>query len=363
MEHYQKLLNEFEKLPKSNNSPTFMDICQMTGDRFEERCSQVLRFYLNPMGQHKLYGLFLNSLLELLDLPECRYNLQTVRVITEDTTDDNKRIDITVVADDFVIAIENKIGAELYNPLDSYVKHIQSHYKEKERKVFVVLSARKITDCREVKKMQVHGYKYINYQMLFSVIKSNLGTYATDCNQTYLTFLFDFIRTIEKRYYNSNMEIKRFFFNNRNSIDNLIYEYNAFKEDILKTQKENIADLRINVSQKTGADWWAYQGWDLGISFNEDTNRIGIESSFSDETFDNQLGDFHIYITVWNKKHFYPYEEELKRLFPDCPIDYESVNNRVYLHLPVITGNDHEEIASRLSEYYFIMKDVTERIK
>lgn len=340
-----------------------MDICQMGGDRFEERCSQILRFYLNPIGQHKLYGLFLNSLLELLGITEFCYNMQTVKILTEDMTDDHKRIDITVIADDFVIAIENKIGAELYNPFESYVNYINAHYKEKERKIFVVLSARKITDCREVEKIKKHGYKYINYQMLFSVIKKNLGTYAADCNQAYLTFLFDFIRTIEKRYYNSNMEIKRFFFNNRNNIEALIDQYNSFKEDILKTQKENIADLKISVSQKTGVDWWVWQGWDLGVSFNEGSNRIGIESSFGGETFDNQLGDFHIYITVWNKKHFYPYEEDLKKLFPDCYIDYESVYNRVYLHLPVIKGNDHEEIVAKLSEYYSIMKEITERIK
>lgn len=363
MTDYQKILAEFDTLPPSNTCPTFMDICQLGGDRFEERCSQILRFYLNPAGQHKLYGLFLNSLLELLELTECCYNLQTVKVLTEDMTDDHKRIDITVVADDFVIAIENKINADLYNPLKSYVKYIQGHYKEKSRKVFVVLSARKITDSREMEKMKEHSYRYINYQMLFSVVKRNLGTYAADCNQAYLTFLFDFIRTIEKRYYNSNMETKRFFFNNKSKIEALIERYNSFKEDILKTQKENIADLKISVSQKTGVNWWVWQGWDLGISFNDKSNRIGIESYFGGETLDNQLGDFYIFITVWNKKHFYPYEEELRRRFPDCDIDYERVCNRVYLHLPVVKGNDREGIVVKLAEYYFIMKEITESIR
>ena len=31
--------------------------------------------------------------------------------------------------------------------------------------------------------------------------------------------------------------------------------------------------------------------------------------------------DFHIYITVWNKKCFNPYREKLMKLYPDCWID------------------------------------------
>lgn len=115
------------------------------------------------------------------------------------------------------------------------------------------------------------------------------------------------------------------------------------------------------VNQKTNAEWWKYQGWDLGISFNDNGNRIGIESSYSDETVDNPLGDFHIYITVWKEKCFNPYEEELRKKFPDCFID--RTQGRVYLHLPVIKGNDHDVIAEKLSEYYFYMKDLTSRIK
>lgn len=104
-----------------------MDICQMGGDRFEERCSQVLRFYFSPDAPHKLRGLFLNSLLEhlnLLDNPDFRYDITTTKVLTEEATEDRKRIDITIVTDNFVVAIENKIWADLYNPLESYTNHI-----------------------------------------------------------------------------------------------------------------------------------------------------------------------------------------------------------------------------------------------
>ena len=359
---FRNILDEFKSLPKTNSNPTFMDICQMQGDRFEERCSQVLKFYLNPNAEHKMKGLFLNSLLELLGESDTYYDPRNIKVLTEEMTYDRKFIDVTVVSDDFVIAIENKIGAELYNPLGSYINYIKSQYKNASLKHFVVLSVRKIIDSGEIKKMKKYGYIYINYQDFFACIKKNFGFYVADCDQSYLTFLLDFIRTIENRYYNNNMEMKRFFYENQESIEKLIEEYNRFRSDILQLHKENIRDIKSRVEQITGVDWWVYQGWDLGIDFNRDTNRLGIESSFSEGDIDNPLGAFHIYITVWSKKHFIPYEKILKETFPDCFIDYEQ-EGRVYLRLPAIKDNNHDEIAHKLSEYFNIVKSITDRIK
>ena len=205
---WKKVLSIFSRLPKPNINPTFMDICQMGGDRFEERCSQVLRFYFSPDAPHKLRGLFLNSLLEhlnLLDNPDFRYDITTTKVLTEEATEDRKRIDITIVTDNFVVAIENKIWADLYNPLESYTNHIEGKYKGKKH-IYIVLSVRKITSAEELKKMEGNGFVCVNYQDLFSAIKRNLGSYVVDCDQTYLTFLFDFIRTIEKKYNLLTME-------------------------------------------------------------------------------------------------------------------------------------------------------------
>lgn len=116
-EVFNALLQKFLSLPKTNSNPTFMDICQMGGDRFEERCSQILRFFLTPNAAHGLRDLFLSSLLEVTGKEDLSFSLNGTKVITEEATEDRKFIDITVVADDFVIAIENKIGASLYNPL------------------------------------------------------------------------------------------------------------------------------------------------------------------------------------------------------------------------------------------------------
>jgi len=183
---FKKILKEFDSLPKINSNPTFMDICQLGGDRFEERCSQILRFYIDPNGPHNLKTLLLSSLLEVIQQSNLHFSPSCTRVITEEMTEDGKYIDITIISDSMVIAIENKIGASLYNPLESYVKHINRNYSDKETKLFVVLSVKRITDQSELCKMKDNGYVYINYSTLFAAIKRNLGSFALDADQSYL---------------------------------------------------------------------------------------------------------------------------------------------------------------------------------
>ena len=364
-EVFNALLQKFLSIPKTNSNPTFMEICQMCGDRFEERCSQILRFFLEPNAAHGLRGLFLSSLLEVVSQENLSFSPKGTKVVVEETTEDRKRIDITVIADDFVIAIENKIGASLYNPLDSYVSHIKKTYHTQAHHIFVLLSARPVTDAAEIGRIKRHGYHYVNYRTLFEAVKRNLGIYALDADQSYLTFLLDFIRTIENRYSTNNMELKRFFYENRRQINWLKAEYEKFEDQILQLRKERIGELLLMIKARTGADWWVWQGWDLGVDFNRESNRLGIEASFKQGTLDNPLGVFGIYVTVWKRKHYEPYREALSESFPDCLLDEHPENDasRIYLHIPVIEDNDTDKILDKLTEVYNKVKAITEKIK
>lgn len=358
---FKQILSEFDSLPKINNNPTFMDICQLGGDHFEKRCSQILKFYLDPNRQHNLKSLLLTSLLEVMQESHLHFSPSCTKVLTEEMTCDGKYIDLTVVSDSMVIAIENKIGASLYNPLDSYVSYINKNYYDKEHKLFVVLSVKRITDTEELRKMRENGYIYVNYSTLFAVIKRNLGFYALDADPAYMTFLLDFIRTIENRYFNRNMELKKFFYDNRSEINRLLWHYDNFKNEIHQMRKEQIAFYKSLIIARTGADWWVYQGWDLGISFNDNKHRIGIESSFRDGTFENPLGMFHIYITVWRKSHFSTYEQELKAAYPESFIDYDACDgSRVFLHAAVLSPDNTDAIIEALSNTYNNVKSIAE---
>lgn len=358
IEKYNYILRDFSYLPKPDINPTFMEICRMVGDRFEERCSQILRFYFSPLAPHKLRGLFLDSLLELLGMKEW-YTIQNVEVHTEESTEDRKRIDITIVADDFVIAIENKIFTDVYNPLDSYRNHVEKEYSNKKSKRFVILSVKRIT---ALDKIEREGFCYVNYVDLFRIIKDKIGKYVMECDQTYLTFLFDFMRTIEKKYINNNTEMKQFFLQNRKAIDELVKQYNAFKNEISTNQREYTSRIEKLVKEETIPNWWVDKDGNLVITFNDETNKIGIECNFDDDVASsNPIGNFHICITVWEERHFYPYESELIDKFGN---NIEKIDGRIYLSIISCPVNDEKlnELVDTLVETYNKLKEITDRI-
>ena len=63
---YEKILQQFVLFKPNNRKPTFMEVCQYPGNRFEEISSRILQFYLNPHNPHGLRNLFVKSLMETL---------------------------------------------------------------------------------------------------------------------------------------------------------------------------------------------------------------------------------------------------------------------------------------------------------
>ncbi len=351
-----EILDEFKSLPKNYSEPTFLEISKYPKRRFEEICSRILSFYFNPTKEHKLSDLFLSSLFELLNRNDIKYRNDQIKVLTEDNAN-GKRIDLVIYSSDFIIGIENKIQASLYNPLETYKNRLEEYSVENTIKI--VLSLKKINDTNEILLMQSNGFIPIIYSDFFEVIKRNIGKYISTCNQRYLTHLFDFIKTLENMTNSNNIDkrLADFFYNKTDEIEELIKLYNQHNEHILSLQKEKISELKEKITNVTNAEWWAWQGWDLGYnSFNKNKPTIGIESSFN-ATKDNSLGKFHIYITTWNLKDWVSYEKELMERFPNNFLD--KVNNRVYLHMDKIDVENETLIIKKLKEYFEILKEIT----
>lgn len=108
----KELLCQFEQLPKQDLRPTFMDICKYPNSRFEEVCSRILQFYFNPFAEHGLHDLWLSALWRVSRQGENLPFYNNVECVTEEYAED-KRIDIVVKSEEFVIAIENKTTAGL----------------------------------------------------------------------------------------------------------------------------------------------------------------------------------------------------------------------------------------------------------
>ena len=117
---------------------TFFDI----GARgyYENPMSDILSFYLDPTQDvHGLGDLVLASLLEILGAPSL--NTSTLESsIREWRLDDGKRLDIVLVGDDWVVALENKVWSPDKNDFCAYKDAIERKYSGKSKKFFCLLS-------------------------------------------------------------------------------------------------------------------------------------------------------------------------------------------------------------------------------
>lgn len=366
IDNFEKLLDEFKQIPKFIPQKTYLDICKYPGSRFEEICSRILAFFFKPTNEHGLSDLFLQSLLETNPKEnKIRFVSQEVEVDTEVQTKEGKRLDILISSKDFIIGIENKIFASLYNPLETYHELIQEKTGNDgipaENIFKIVLSVKKVTDQNELMKMERNGFVKVYYSTFFEKLKKNVGEYLTQANPRYVTFMYDFIQTVENMEGKFDNKMFRFFTENKGTIDELVSLYDNYKQQILVAQKDRISEILYAINAKTNDNWWTWQGWILVFDrFNVNTTlpRIGIEANY--EFYNNNpLGLFKIFIVTWKKEDFLPYEGILMKKYPNKFLDKNSgIGNKVYLRLDVIKDDNENEILERLKFHYDEMKKI-----
>ena len=363
VEQFEKIIKAFSNIPHNSSEPTWLEICRYPYNRFEEVCSKILAFYFNPKAEHQMKGLWLKSLLSAIKKPEWYEPRHDIKVNTEEYAE-GKRIDITIVSDDYVIAIENKINAALYNPLETYRDYIKKKYHNKKKQALVVLSLNRI----DVK----HGFHWCNYKMLFNEVNSILGHYMTDMNNKYFIFMLDFMKTINNMNNTISPIEREFFAKNRKSIIKLIERYKEYNECIKIAQEESLYELKRRMNQGQEGPWTVWGKCILTVSFNSEWHRIGIDAYF-EEKGGNPTAIFHTKITTWKKEDWYPYREivlnKLQELKQELKIGYTvledndgDISNRVFVEL-----NDNcdtvENIVKHLEMVYNMLKTIAEQTK
>ncbi|HIZ85176.1 MAG TPA: PD-(D/E)XK nuclease family protein [Candidatus Coprenecus stercoravium] len=359
---YQTIIEDFVKLPKIKADPTWLEICRYPYSRFEEVCSRILAFYLDPNAEHDMGALWITALLAAIGKSNWYDYRHTIKVKTEEYAD-GKRIDITVVSENYVIAIENKITAGLYNPLDIYRDYICRVYPKKDR-ALVVLSLKPIQDTFAMKSS---GFQRCSYRKLFEEVNKHLGGYIASANQKYLTAMIDFMKTIgNMNDYSSQFE-KEFFGKNKQCIDELIRRYESYKAQTLKEQIDQISLLKDRMNELTNGKWGAWNGWVLGVSFNESSHRIGIDSYFEEED-GNPTAHFKACITTWRKDDWPPYREAVKKEFANDILKIEEPSagdnrDRVFVRLYDKKYDNIEYTAGELKKIYDKLAKITSEIK
>jgi PD-(D/E)XK nuclease superfamily len=167
IEQISDLFTGLKKLPKAvNREPTFMEIAGYP--HFENVCSNILSFYLQPSNEHGFGTLFLEVLATLVNA-EIEIDGQSVDVRREELTGIGKRIDLVIESDNYVFGIENKIFAGLYSPFYDYSRHLDSLGNG--RQVYkILLSLRSVQPSP-----QLYGFYPISYEILFQEVLLKIG--------------------------------------------------------------------------------------------------------------------------------------------------------------------------------------------
>lgn len=191
LSNYSKLLYEaselYKKIPKREK--TFMEVSGYP--HYENVCSNILAFYFNPIEEHKLKDLFINSFIQVLINKNLNIRLinedEKLKITREYITLKGNRIDIVIQNNEFVIGIENKIGASIYNDLEDYSTTLN---KLNNNSIKVLLS---LHDNSGI----INNSEFINitYQEFFNQLRTNLRNFKQ--NNKWIIFLNEFIKNLE----------------------------------------------------------------------------------------------------------------------------------------------------------------------
>ncbi len=212
------LLDAFrQQVPKRSERPqTVMEISGYP--HYENVCSNILAFFFDPGKPHGLGTLFLDSLARIGGIEDQGASLGgDVEIHREVHTGGGNFIDILIKTGSYAIVIENKIfaGAD-YNPLDDYAKHIST--LDQPNKCKFLLTLKPIAEDIE-NQIEKHGFLNITYCKLISKIRGRLGHYVAGADTRYLTFVLDFLNTLDNLLEGRvmNMELAEFLAKDNNS--------------------------------------------------------------------------------------------------------------------------------------------------
>ena len=190
-DNYNNLLTEisvlYNKIPKKEK--TFMDVSGYP--HYENVSSNILSFFFNPKEEHQLNYLVINSFIKVLIFKNINIELmkenEVVNIEREYTTLKGNRIDIVIHNENYVIGIENKLDASIYNDLEDYSNTLNKLNKNSKK---VLLSLHDNS-----KKLKESKFVNVTYQEFFNQLKKDLSNYQS--NNKWFIFLNEFIKNLE----------------------------------------------------------------------------------------------------------------------------------------------------------------------
>jgi hypothetical protein len=376
VDEMQKLLDEFDFLPKIVKQQTYLELCKYPKRRFEEICSRLLEFYLAPNKEHGFRRLFLDSLFEMLEIKGIEYKENDIKTDIEVPTPGGKRLDILVEGKSFAIGIENKIEAGVYNPFGEYAKLLEKKEKEgKTTTVLMVLSLQRLTEDEKEKikekikeKVKKCKFECYTYEKYFGIIKRNIGNYMNQGNLKYLAFIMDFIQTLENKRGGNVMydEMKAFFKANAKKLDELQTDYQEYKderwqeiENQLWELKDEIAGLNEHAGKPSDEESWRIP-YDENVLIYSGHSGIQVRVDIEEDA-----AICHIFIVVPNnneeaQKAWDINNEKTMREYQNSKVEPTDYGIRLTVaRVPFRENKDFGPAVAKLYEVYQFVKTLT----
>lgn len=122
------LVEDFKQLPRNKRETTFFDI----GSRghFENPMTEVLSFFCDPAEVHEMHDLVVSSIVSLIRKHPSYTNIKNAKIHSkpqlEVTTKNNKRIDLLLRSEKWIIAVESKVNHQQINPFEEYEMYVDN---------------------------------------------------------------------------------------------------------------------------------------------------------------------------------------------------------------------------------------------
>ncbi len=354
--NHTELLLEFKSIPRHKRVKTFMEISGYP--HYENVCSNILEFYLDPNNEHGLKDLVLNSLVRSVN-KDFKFDIdyEKIEVYREILTNKGNRLDLLIKTGYFAIGIENKIFHHLQNDLTDYRNTINLYCEGFRTPIYIVLSLNKLTNVDDLEKMRSNQFVNITYGEVFQNIKHSIGKYLSSGNLSYINHLTDFVKSIENLVPTTmeNTALRNFFKNNSEAIQELADSFIKYKESFYQKVYQLQTAIPQNEFAPTATKQWIYDKfclvhdylindkYQISVDTISDVNNIQIQLFGRD----NESTDF-LFGTMCKNEDFLPEPVDNYRKTEDRRLIIQNFDGDIDLTIVVKSLTD---LLTRIENY------------
>ena len=353
----------------SKGKVTESNIFEIAGyPHYENVVSNILAFFFDTEEQHGFKDCYIKSLINCY-LKKCprddisNESINTNEIIREYSNGSDKRIDLLIDCGDFLVIIENKIYASLYNDLDVYSDMAEKYLDSVNNKGIPIIKI--VLSLYEVNDIKQDDVTNITYDELIDELNKNLGCYQV--SEKWRLFNQDFMDNIKRRKWTMgvNKSWIEFAKENRDAVSNFIDVYNEecqtrldFCKKLFKAIKE--LDDSLLCGTYSGGRIDPYYSVYLNVKLSDGIT-VCLETYVMKKPTDGVYEDYaKAYMALWSRdRKSYEYLKRLVDLLGvETAIEHESAGwkEQYILQIHSLDSLDINKLAEDTVKYAQALK-------